>query len=191
MNIDDRRIRRTRKVLREALAELIQKKELHSITVQELSDKADVHRATFYAHYKDIYDLYQQMEDSAVEELSAILVYDSSQTYEAIFQSLINYIYENQKVFQAFLLNPKFMNRIVAQAEKNYSVMWQDDLGDLVFSDEWIFLSRYHIQGCLAIITHWIETGYSRPKEEIIKLISSVDKCFDKFISSARGGINF
>ena len=43
----DRRTLKTRKAIFESLAELLTEKELRSITVQELSDKADVHRVTF------------------------------------------------------------------------------------------------------------------------------------------------
>ena len=55
----DRRTLKTRKALCEALAELLMEKELHKITVQEIADKADVNRVTFYKHYMDVYDLYE------------------------------------------------------------------------------------------------------------------------------------
>lgn len=53
----DRRIQRTRTLLRDALMELIVEKGYHDITVQDVSDRADVARTTFYLHYKDVDDL--------------------------------------------------------------------------------------------------------------------------------------
>ena len=53
MNIDikeDRRVRKTKKALRESLAELLAEKSIQYISVRELTDKADVHRSTFYAN---------------------------------------------------------------------------------------------------------------------------------------------
>lgn len=50
---DDRRIRRTRRVLHEALVSLILEKGYERITVQELLDRADIVRSTFYAHFRD------------------------------------------------------------------------------------------------------------------------------------------
>ena len=47
----DRRSLKTQKLIKEALAELLTEKELRQITVQEVSDKADIHRVTFYKHY--------------------------------------------------------------------------------------------------------------------------------------------
>ena len=53
----DRRIMRTRQALRTALMQLIQEKGFDSISVEEITDKANLGRATFYLHYKDKEDL--------------------------------------------------------------------------------------------------------------------------------------
>jgi AcrR family transcriptional regulator len=53
----DRRVRRTRELLRRALLSLIQEKGYDRITVQDILDRADVGRSTFYAHYRDKDDL--------------------------------------------------------------------------------------------------------------------------------------
>lgn len=53
----DRRVRRTRQLLRRALVELILDKGYDRITVQDIIDRADIGRSTFYAHYTDKDDL--------------------------------------------------------------------------------------------------------------------------------------
>jgi AcrR family transcriptional regulator len=53
----DRRVARTRVALRDALHNLIHEKGYDAITVEEISQRADVGRATFYKHYKDKEDL--------------------------------------------------------------------------------------------------------------------------------------
>lgn len=55
----DRRSERTRKSLRDALIELILKKHYDAITVQNIIDRADVGRSTFYAHFRDKEDLFR------------------------------------------------------------------------------------------------------------------------------------
>src|SRR5262249_61932845 len=50
---EDRRVRRTRRALQEALRELMLQKAYDHITVQDVLDRADVGRATFYAHFRD------------------------------------------------------------------------------------------------------------------------------------------
>lgn len=49
----DRRVRRTRELLRGALLSLVQEKGYERITVQDILDRADIGRSTFYAHYRD------------------------------------------------------------------------------------------------------------------------------------------
>jgi AcrR family transcriptional regulator len=53
----DRRVRRTRELLRSALIALIQEKGYERVTVQHIIDRADVGRSTFYAHFRDKEDL--------------------------------------------------------------------------------------------------------------------------------------
>jgi AcrR family transcriptional regulator len=54
---DDRRVRRTREVLHGALISLMTEKSYESITIQEIIDRANVGRTTFYAHFSDKDDL--------------------------------------------------------------------------------------------------------------------------------------
>jgi AcrR family transcriptional regulator len=55
---NDRRTARTRRALSDALVELILEKRFDSITVQNVIDRADVGRSTFYAHFDDKEDLF-------------------------------------------------------------------------------------------------------------------------------------
>ena len=66
---DNRSTRRTRSAIREALAEMLAVKPLGKITVQELIDKANICRTTFYAHYEDLYDLLGEMENDILSEI--------------------------------------------------------------------------------------------------------------------------
>ena len=55
----DRRVQRTEDLLRQALRTLIQEKRFDEITVQNVIDRADVGRSTFYAHYRGKEDLFR------------------------------------------------------------------------------------------------------------------------------------
>ena len=65
-NKTDRRIQRTRQALRKALLELNKEKGYDSISVEEITQRANLGRATFYLHYKD-------KEDLLVDEFSEIV----------------------------------------------------------------------------------------------------------------------
>jgi AcrR family transcriptional regulator len=51
--VEDRRIQKTRKLLHDALGSLIREKPYDSIAVQEILDRANVGRSTFYTHFRD------------------------------------------------------------------------------------------------------------------------------------------
>lgn len=69
----DRRVRRTRRVIRDALVALIREKGFESITVQEIAARADVNRSTFYFHYRDKYDLLEQSNEEMLEAFKEAL----------------------------------------------------------------------------------------------------------------------
>jgi AcrR family transcriptional regulator len=51
--VTDRRVERTRQLLQNALSDLIMEKEYEKVTVQDVIDRANVGRSTFYAHFED------------------------------------------------------------------------------------------------------------------------------------------
>lgn len=63
---EDIRVRRTKQNIINAFVALTKEKSIDTITVQEIADKAMVNRATFYAHYHDKQDLYEQVFKQAI-----------------------------------------------------------------------------------------------------------------------------
>ena len=183
-NTDDRRVRKTKRALREGLAELMMNKDLRSITVRELTDRVDIHRATFYAHYKDIYDLYNQMEDMIVDELAAI-VGDLSLSDEKFFEALIGYVYDNAKICRMFLDrngNRSFLDRVSDFLEDKYIEIWKMELDKQDLPEEWYFKASYHVKGCLALIGRWAERDFEYPKDKLTDMILNLDTSFDKIL---------
>lgn len=54
---EDRRVKFTKMFLKESLIDLLEEKSIFKITIKEICEKADINRATFYAHYSDQYNL--------------------------------------------------------------------------------------------------------------------------------------
>lgn len=65
----DLRVIKTERAIYSALVELLKKKDLEKITVSELSEKAEINKATFYLHYSDIYSLYQEALARHIKEI--------------------------------------------------------------------------------------------------------------------------
>src|SRR5437763_11823070 len=58
VNEADPRVKRTRRLLQDALMELLAEKSFDAITVQDIAERSTINRATFYAHYVDKYALF-------------------------------------------------------------------------------------------------------------------------------------
>lgn len=69
--VRDPRIRRTRQALQGALRDLMQQKSFEEISVQDITDAADVNRATFYDHYNDKFALLDAMVAGGFHKLLA------------------------------------------------------------------------------------------------------------------------
>jgi AcrR family transcriptional regulator len=67
--VPDRRVRRTRRLLQEALVGLLVQRADERITVQDVLDRADVGRSTFYAHFRDKQALFESCFDDLREDL--------------------------------------------------------------------------------------------------------------------------
>ena len=67
----DPRILRSRRMLIEALARLLNRKEFDDISIQEIADEATLNRATFYLHYPDKDALLQAMTEARFRDLTA------------------------------------------------------------------------------------------------------------------------
>jgi AcrR family transcriptional regulator len=94
----DPRILRSRRMLMEALARLLIKKELEDISVQEIADEATLNRATFYLHYPDKNALLQAMTDARFRDLMerrAISFTDCHGAVRAIALGVCDYLAEN------------------------------------------------------------------------------------------------
>jgi AcrR family transcriptional regulator len=61
----DPRVKRTRSLIQQAFSELLAEKGFGAITVQDITERAGIHRATFYAHYPDKFALLEETLRSA------------------------------------------------------------------------------------------------------------------------------
>ena len=118
----DRRIRKTKNQLLQGLMTLMQEKDIKDISVKELSDLADINRGTFYLHYRDVYDMLAQVEDSVFQEFNEILDKNfAPQKETALYQVLMD-------IF-TFLDHNRLIARTPAGASRG-SGLRQPDEGD-------------------------------------------------------------
>ena len=69
--LDDLRVRRTQKLILDALIDLTTEKGFAAVTVRDITQRAGINRATFYRHYQDKFDLLDRYSQAVYELLDA------------------------------------------------------------------------------------------------------------------------
>jgi AcrR family transcriptional regulator len=81
----DPRVVRTRQQLRAALVSLIEEKGFDALTVQDITDRAELNRATFYLHYQDKQELLVKSLRDAIDELVADISASTDEQGQLVF----------------------------------------------------------------------------------------------------------
>lgn len=183
---EDRRIGRTRKLMHEALMSLIVEKGYEAITVQDILDRADVGRSTFYAHYRDKDELLL----SSFEHLRSMF----EQQQQAIIASRrtgndpeINFILElfrhtgrHQKLYKAFAgkqsgeMVLKYLHRYLYDLliERTTLLMKSRKTPPVPIE----ITTHYLVSSLLSLMTWWLDNNmpYSAEKmDEIFRMLTT------------------
>ena len=173
---EDRRVRRTKKLLTQALTELLQKKQVNEITVKELTDLADMNRGTFYMYYKDIFDMLEKIEDELFQKLDVIAQShehgDPTQQVKPILLDLFRFIEENQEMCRV-LLSPNgdmnFLHRLYEAIRERSLEIWKDQMGSLG-EKEFDYRYSFVIFGCAGMIRAWVNRSCQETDMQMAEL---------------------
>jgi len=170
----DRRIRRTRQCLQEALLSLLKDRSYADITVQDISNRADFNRVTFYAHYRDKDDLLTDIIEGKLNGLIDCLRVSRVKGTEVELESGVNpwtlqlfdYIYQHAEFFQIFYLD----NKVPGFFGMLYNVVWRyfheevqiqgSRSGGTVELNQEMY-NDYMTAAILGVIGYWIKTGFT------------------------------
>ena len=181
----DRRTLKTRRALCNALAQLLTKKQLHKVTVQEIADLADVNRVTFYKHYLDVYDLYDKIEEETLIELGLLMLRLYELPPEEFFKKLLTYVSENREIFN-MIFSPNSTGQLLMKLSKLiegvFRQMQKEKSGSRINDTELTYMCCYRAQGCLAVIAKWVQGGYEEKQDIIVKNLSALDSSTQRLL---------
>lgn len=160
----DRRVRRTRKRLSQALLDLVVEKEYETITIQDITDRADLNRATFYLHYGTKEELLivslEERFDALVSQFDRLSaerpIWEDKQSITMTFE----HVAANARLYKV-LLSERGMgyliHRIVNYIADSSNKLMQDSLPEnATLTIPGGLISR-HVAGSLfALLSWWI-----------------------------------
>lgn len=163
----DRRVQRTHRELHEALITLIIERGWDKVSVQEICDRADVGRSTFYVHFADKEELLLSGFDHLHASMDAVR--GAAKGKFAFAEALIEHAQENLRLFRAVV--GKRSGQMVLRRFRDVVVRLVDaDLQTLKLGDEErALVARYIGGGFVEILTNWLD----RPSRADPKIVAS------------------
>ena len=171
----DRRVERTRQALHRALIALISEKRYDKITVQDIIDRANVGRSTFYAHFLDKEDLMVKGLAMFSDELNAHIDISEheGQEKEHVLHSPIffRHAYLHHRLYKA-MLEGGGADVLLDAGRRHLREDIQNHLGEL-YPDEASadiplpVITNFLAGAMLSVLMWWLDSGRPYPPEEI------------------------
>ncbi|AMW98565.1 TetR/AcrR family transcriptional regulator [Rummeliibacillus stabekisii] len=113
---EDPRAIRSKQMLKKATVDiLIENPNISKLTVQKISQRAELNRATFYLHFIDIGDLLKQLVhdifDDLLLEMSPTLYVDDINNKDQLI-AFLDYFYKHRKIFAVLFEHPGFKKKV-------------------------------------------------------------------------------
>lgn len=174
----DNRIKRTKRLLKQGVTKLILQKSIKKISVRELTDLVEINRGTFYLHYKDIYDLVEQIENELCEEFDEVLVKslaESNGDELKVFRDFCHFLDDNRDICYALLSDNGDINFLLKMraiiSRRCFSNVPKDYIKSYGKND-YIYIISYFESGTVGILRYWLsDESDSRKSSEEIALI--------------------
>lgn len=179
----DLRVLRTKKMIYEAFMKLVAEKGYDAVSVQQIADEAMINRATFYAHFKDKPDLYEQIFDFSLSPLISLLNSDPLVSNNRVrvkdIENLLTKIFMMIKENRLFFLtltegsaNEIFRKKLADLIETNYESLFKN----LKITENDIevpidFIIEYMTSIFVGTVHWWVSTDSDFPPEHMARLI--------------------
>ncbi len=173
----DRRVRYTRMVLKQALLSLMLERPISRITVTEICARAEVNRATFYAHYTDPYDLLARIENELLEAIQGSIRSGlSSSSLRQLLTDICHSIRENGALCRVIFSehgDREFLERVLNIAHEESMALWKK-MAPQAGERELARLYDFFSHGSAAVIRSWVLSGMRDTPEEIASFIERI-----------------
>ena len=175
----DARVRYTKMRIREAFCACLKEKPLNRITVKELCELAEINRATFYTHYNDPFDLFEQLKAECLQNIERQIA-EQRGSGSGVLSGILRGV-QNPASMAALLASPNgdpgFASQITELYQQSFAPSLAAKLPGLDEAGQ-KSVYRFLAGGCSSLISQWIEDGMAIPAEEMAERIGALCSAF-------------
>lgn len=174
----DRRIKYTKKTIKDTFIKLLDEKDIKKITVSEICKLADINRATFYRYYLDVYDLLDKIQEEFIEELKKPYLEDPSRVNSvgAFSKEILQVFLENKELVKLLFdtnNNIYFLDEVLEVAYTMCKNKWEQDLPDIT-EDEINYAATFIFNGALGVVNFWVRNDFDKDINEVADAIEQL-----------------
>lgn len=157
----DRRVLRTRKHLRQALMQLIDEKGYDAVTIQDITERADLGRTTFYLHYQNKDELFLDHHEGFAEMMQINTISREqlmSDDPQAEYVNFLQELYENQDLYRT-IIEAKDADYIMRGVAEQLQGNLENSLRKIFTTQPKIpldIVARYTVSAQLSLIEWWM-----------------------------------
>lgn len=173
--LPDRRPQKTKRALKNVLVDLLQTRDLQTISIKEITDLADISRGTFYLHFDDIFALYQSIEFDVIENITQIIqtkvpIQDEDEL-DKIIGSIFEYLTDHIKECDALLRtdSASFLSGVFERNRPRVSETWEASYGSKEHMQAYSYIFLSH--GFAGVLKHWIAFGKLETPKQIAGIV--------------------
>ncbi len=188
---ENQRIRLSRQMLRDSLTMLLQTKSIHTISVREICEGAEINRTTFYKYYGDQYDLLRDMEDHVLTQIEGYLGSDDTLAGDDSqkLSRTLAFIDENLDLCRILCNNnvdPEFPKKLFSLPPIRH--LLEQQLTDTGADNKSGYVFDFIVNGGFSIIRSWMNKEDRESPEEFASFVS--DTIMKLFPVSAESHLN-
>jgi AcrR family transcriptional regulator len=176
MKIDqpDRRVKRTQRLLAEALISLTLDKGYDAVTIRDITEAADIGYATFFRHYPDKDALLAEVLRVVLEQLLVLLQPHAANDPATVGRLLFGYVGEHSAVCRV-LLSSQGSSALLQQVIDTGTANILRGNAPLPGSPVPIEIAAHHIvASSMALIDWWLEHGMPYPPEAMGRIYADL-----------------
>lgn len=173
-NKEDRRIKMTRRLLKDALIEMLKTKDIYHISIRDLCENADVNRTTFYKYYGSQFELLADMEKDILDYISNTVSVNESQP-EKILTSVCRYINDNLEFLRLIINNnvdPNFAKNLFAMESIKENVIKK--YPNIKTNEEQEYIYNFFTYGAFRMVCVWMNKENRESPEVFAKLVKQL-----------------
>jgi AcrR family transcriptional regulator len=179
VNIDPR-VRRTRRLLRDALVSLMLEKDYASISIRNITERAEVAYITFFRHFESMDQLLMEVLDEGMAELiihiETLAQRSESSALETEGRLIFEYIQQKADLFRV-LFKSQSVTRVRKKVGKKIAVIFQKSCMPLVRANNpttIAILSNHIATSLLSLIEWWLDNKMTPPPMQMGKVYKSL-----------------